>query len=148
MPPNLTSESYVSDQSFLSSFPDTYSSPTGHNYHHTEYEHYAPYLHHEIMPIIHEEHYYPSHYEEEEEEEEHWHRGSYKGKGELSIKDFFEITLTALAFLAFGLFIIQLLMNITVILNLNLIYYDIHLTPVITFLIMTERERDDRCDCS
>ncbi|XP_058795076.1 uncharacterized protein LOC131666435 [Phymastichus coffea] len=49
-------------------------------------------------------------------EEEHYHEPIYhsKGKGhELTITDFFEIALTALAFLAFGLFVIQLLMNIT-----------------------------------
>ena len=35
-------------------------------------------------------------------------------KGDLSIKEFFEIALTALAFLSFGLFIIQLIINIKV----------------------------------
>ncbi|XP_011698982.1 PREDICTED: uncharacterized protein LOC105456550 isoform X2 [Wasmannia auropunctata] len=60
----------------------------------------------------HEEYYYPPHHQDHHEEE---HKPSYsKGKGhDLSIKDFFEIALTALAFLAFGLFIIQLLLNCT-----------------------------------
>ncbi|XP_063989767.1 uncharacterized protein LOC135169029 [Diachasmimorpha longicaudata] len=68
--------------------------------------HHAP--HSEIVPIIHEEHYFES-----DHEDESWHDVSWKGKGELTIKDFFEIALTALAFLAFGLFTIQLLMAIT-----------------------------------
>lgn len=72
------------------------------------------FLHHtETFPAIHEEHYYtaPIYHDHEEE----YHKPYYKGKGnELSIRDFFEIALTALAFLAFGLFIIQLLMNATV----------------------------------
>ncbi|HGJ5907486.1 MAG TPA: hypothetical protein ACHBYY_13195, partial [Arsenophonus nasoniae] len=62
------------------------------------------FLHHtETFPAIHEEHYYtaPIYHDHEEE----YHKPYYKGKGnELSIKDFFEIALTALAFLAFGLF--------------------------------------------
>lgn len=68
-----------------------------------------------FVPAIHEQHIYlPSH---DDEEEEYHHAPVYHGKGkghELSITDFFEIALTALAFLAFGLFAIQLLMNITV----------------------------------
>ncbi|CAD1481168.1 unnamed protein product, partial [Heterotrigona itama] len=75
------------------------------------------FLHHtETFPAVHEEHYYsaPIYHDHEEE----YHKPYYKGKGnELSIKDFFEIALTALAFLAFGLFIIQLLMNATT--NMN-----------------------------
>lgn len=50
-------------------------------------------------------------YEHDHHESVHYSQG--KGH-ELNIKDFFEIALTALAFLAFGLFVIQLLMNITV----------------------------------
>lgn len=71
------------------------------------------YLHHtETYPAIHEEHYYAPIYQDHEEE---YHKQSYKGKGnDLSIKDFFEIALTALAFLSFGVFIIHLLMNATV----------------------------------
>ncbi|EFN75384.1 hypothetical protein EAI_06168 [Harpegnathos saltator] len=69
--------------------------------------------HGDFFPSIHEEYYYapPQHHDHGEE----YHRPSYsKGKGhDLSVKDFFEIALTALAFLAFGLFIIQLLMNAT-----------------------------------
>lgn len=65
---------------------------------------------HGFSPSIHEEHYY---YPTNHHEESHVHHSSKKGS-ELSIKDFFEIALTALAFLAFGLFIIQLLMSITV----------------------------------
>ncbi|XP_043275937.1 uncharacterized protein [Venturia canescens] len=100
--------------------PDEHLSPssTGHSYQYSGHEHYPPSNHHhhqpEIVPIIHEEHYYeqPSHHYDDE----YWHRPSYHGKEkshELTIRDFFEIALTALAFLAFGLFIIQLLMNIT-----------------------------------
>lgn len=71
------------------------------------------YLHHtETYPAIHEEHYYAPIYQDHEEE---YHKQNYKGKGsDLSIKDFFEIALTALAFLSFGVFIIHLLMNATV----------------------------------
>ncbi|XP_017789739.1 PREDICTED: uncharacterized protein LOC108572064 [Habropoda laboriosa] len=92
------------------------SSSSGHNFHygHPGHDHF---LHHtESFPAIHEEYYYtaPVYHEHEEE----YHKPYYKGKGnELSIKDFFEIALTALAFLAFGLFIIQLLMNATT--NMN-----------------------------
>lgn len=73
-----------------------------------------PPSHQDFAPQIHEQHIYlPSHDDDEDEHEEYHHVS--KGKGhELSIKDFFEIALTALAFLAFGLFVIQLLMNITV----------------------------------
>lgn len=87
--------------------------------------HYAPafghhhgdhFGHHgDFFPSIHEEYYYaPPHHHHDHEEE--YHKPTYsKGKGhDLSIRDFFEIALTALAFLAFGLFIIQLLMNATV----------------------------------
>lgn len=80
-------------------------SSAGHSYH--------PHLPPDLMPIIHEEHYYapPSH----AEEEEYWPKSYGKGKGYgLSVKDFFELALTALAFLAFGLFIIQMMMNISV----------------------------------
>ncbi|KAK0167917.1 hypothetical protein PV327_001771 [Microctonus hyperodae] len=91
---------------------DSVSSPTGHHSsHHSSGVHqYIP--HEDTYPVIHEEHYYhsPSHHDDEE----YWHKESYhKGKGELTIKDFFEIALTALAFLAFGLFVMQLLMAIT-----------------------------------
>ena len=92
------------------------SSSSGHNFFYgPPYGHGGDhFLHHtETFPAIHEEHYYsaPIYHDHEEE----YHKPYYKGKGnELSIKDFFEIALTALAFLAFGLFIIQLLMNATV----------------------------------
>ncbi|EZA60635.1 hypothetical protein X777_14241 [Ooceraea biroi] len=69
--------------------------------------------HGDFFPSIHEEYYYaPQHHDHHDED---YHKPSYfKGKGhDLSIRDFFEIALTALAFLAFGLFIIQLLMNTT-----------------------------------
>ncbi|KAI4498359.1 hypothetical protein M0802_006538 [Mischocyttarus mexicanus] len=98
---------------------DHVGAATGHNYHHYGYGgHGENYGHHgEIFPAIHEEHYYhvPYHPEHHEYEEEH-HKPVYhsKEKGhELSLKDFFEIALTALAFLAFGLFVIHLLMNAT-----------------------------------
>ncbi|KZC12494.1 PREDICTED: uncharacterized protein LOC107190598 [Dufourea novaeangliae] len=82
----------------------------GHSYGHGG-DHFIP--HTDTFPAIHEEHYYPAPYYHEHEEEYHKPH-YYKGKGsELSVKDFFEIALTALAFLAFGLFIIQLLMNAT-----------------------------------
>ncbi|CAG5088292.1 Protein of unknown function [Cotesia congregata] len=108
-----------------SDYDDVISSPTGHYYSHSgppqhhSSPHYPPpppqhHSHHEdVAPVIHEEHHYhaPSHFEEEVE---YWHKAPHhKSKGDLSIKDFFEIALTALAFLAFGLFIIQLLMSIT-----------------------------------
>lgn len=92
---------------------------SGHNYQHYGYGHGEHFGHPgEFFPAIHEEHYYhvPYHHEQPEHEEEH-HKPVYhsKGKGhDLSLKDFFEIALTALAFLAFGLFVIQLLMNATV----------------------------------
>ncbi|XP_047360471.1 uncharacterized protein LOC124953303 isoform X2 [Vespa velutina] len=91
---------------------------SGHNYHHYGYGHGEHFGHPgEFFPAIQEEHYYhvPYHQEQQEHEEEH-HKPVYhsKGKGhDLSLKDFFEIALTALAFLAFGLFVIQLLMNAT-----------------------------------
>jgi hypothetical protein len=69
--------------------------------------------HGDFFPSIHHEEFYAPHHDSHEED---YHKApsSSKGKGELSIRDFFEIALTALAFLAFGLFIIQLLMNATV----------------------------------
>ncbi|XP_017882837.2 uncharacterized protein LOC108626604 [Ceratina calcarata] len=80
------------------------------------------FLHHpEIIPEVHEEHYYeaPMYHEHMEEYD---HKPYYKGKGsELSIKDFFEIALTALAFLAFGCFLIQLLMNATMNMNTTMV---------------------------
>lgn len=93
------------------------SSSSGHNFYYGQnYGHGGDhFLHHtETFPAIHEEHYYTAPYYQEHEEE--YHKPYYhKSKGnELSIRDFFEIALTALAFLAFGLFIIQLLMNATV----------------------------------
>ncbi|XP_076650658.1 uncharacterized protein LOC143357885 [Halictus rubicundus] len=91
----------------------------GHSYGHGGVE---PYNHHhsEVYPAVQEEHYYPAtHYHEQEEE---YHKPYYyKSKGnDLSIRDFFEIALTALAFLAFGLFIIQLLMNMTNTMNMTM----------------------------
>ena len=75
---------------------------------------------HGFIPSIHEEHYYfPSNHQEEK------HVYHSKKGGELSIKDFFEIALTALAFLAFGLFIIQLLMNVAVIFILHFYKYNL-----------------------
>ncbi|KAG9428454.1 hypothetical protein HZU67_09857 [Apis mellifera carnica] len=97
------------------------SSSTGHFFYgHPAYGHGGGggghYLHHtETYPAIHEEHYYAPVYQDHEEE---YHKQNYKGKGsDLSIKDFFEIALTALAFLSFGVFIIHLLMNATM--NVN-----------------------------
>ena len=70
---------------------------------------------HGFPPAFHEEYYYfPSNHHHEEKHIYHNKKGS-----ELSIKDFFEIALTALAFLSFKLFIIQLLMNCAVIYSLN-----------------------------
>ncbi|XP_076677612.1 uncharacterized protein LOC143373876 isoform X2 [Andrena cerasifolii] len=89
------------------------SSSSGHNFY---YGHGGDhFLHHtDAFPAVHEEHYYAAPYYYHEQEEEYHKPYYYKGKGtELSIRDFFEIALTALAFLAFGLFIIQLLMNAT-----------------------------------
>ncbi|XP_066582224.1 uncharacterized protein [Prorops nasuta] len=93
---------------------DMLSSSTGH---HPGYgppphssDHFSP---HDFPLIQHDEVYVPAHPYEHEEE---YHKPFYHGKGkghELSIRDFFEIALTALAFLSFGLFIIQLLMNAT-----------------------------------
>jgi hypothetical protein len=90
------------------------SAPTGYSYSSYGNHIHGPQPlshHHEFVPAIHEQHIYlPSHHGEEDEHPVYYN----KGKGhDLSIKDFFEIALTALAFLAFGLFIIQLLMNIT-----------------------------------
>ncbi|XP_076629944.1 uncharacterized protein LOC143346078 [Colletes latitarsis] len=93
------------------------SSSSGHNFYYGQnYGHGGDhhFLHHtESFPAIHEEHYYTAPYYHDHEEE--YHKPYYhKSKGnELSIRDFFEIALTALAFLAFGLFIIHLLMNAT-----------------------------------
>lgn len=96
------------------------TSSTGHHFH------YGPVFDHhqsdhfvnqdDFFPAIHEEHYYPAPQQQQHhEQEEHQHKPSYSNKShDLSISDFFEIALTALAFLAFGLFIIQLLMNATV----------------------------------
>lgn len=92
------------------------SSSSGHNaYYGHPNGHGGPFIHHaETFPTVHEEHYYTAPYYHEHEEEYH-KPYYYKGKGsDLSVRDFFEIALTALAFLAFGLFIIQLLMNATV----------------------------------
>lgn len=95
---------------------DMLSSSTGHHSFHygPSFEHHGNHFghHSDFFPSIHEEYYYPSHHDHHEE----YHKPSYsKGKGhELSIHDFFEIALTALAFLAFGLFVIHLLMNATV----------------------------------
>ncbi|XP_046740513.1 uncharacterized protein LOC124407944 [Diprion similis] len=98
---------------FDPSGPDEYSSATAHHFHHSDYfdHHVDPY------PQVHEEHIFVPNHHESYHHHDH-HRPSYhhhgKGKGhELSLKDFFEIALTALAFLAFGLFIIQLMMNVT-----------------------------------
>lgn len=94
------------------------SSSAHHTFHHgPSFGHqYNDFGHHgDFFPSIHEEFYYtPQHHHDYHEED--YHKPSYsKGKGhDLSIRDFFEIALTALAFLAFGLFIIQLLMNATV----------------------------------
>ncbi|XP_029661693.1 uncharacterized protein LOC115234629 [Formica exsecta] len=71
-------------------------------HHHSDFGHHSEHF----FPSIHEEYYYGPHEQHEEDD----HKSYSKGK-ELSIKDFFEIALTALAFLAFGLFIIQLCMN-------------------------------------
>ncbi|CAD6215531.1 GSCOCG00000340001-RA-CDS [Cotesia congregata] len=127
--PDKISPHYDSSDYVYYSPDDVISSPTGHYYSHSgppqhhSSPHYPPpppqhHSHHEdVAPVIHEEHHYhaPSHFEEEVE---YWHKAPHhKSKGDLSIKDFFEIALTALAFLAFGLFIIQLLMSITVIID-------------------------------
>ncbi|XP_043507926.1 uncharacterized protein LOC122527636 [Frieseomelitta varia] len=116
------------------------SSSSGHNMYYgppvygPAYDHGGDhFLHHtESFPAIHEEHYYsaPIYHDHEEEYHKPYY---YKGKGsELSIKDFFEIALTALAFLAFGLFIIQLLMNATT--NMN--------TTVTTMMTAKRRKRN------
>jgi len=90
----------------LSSSTGHHSSHYGPSFSYRYGDHYG--VHHDLFPSVHEEYYYPH-----QDHEEEYHKPSYsKEKGnELSIKDFFEIALTALAFLAFGLFIIQLLMN-------------------------------------
>uniref|UniRef100_A0ABD2WTB1 Uncharacterized protein n=1 Tax=Trichogramma kaykai TaxID=54128 RepID=A0ABD2WTB1_9HYME len=76
--------------------------------------HPAPPAMHAYPPTIHEQHIHlPGNNYHEIEEEEYYPVHHVKSKGhDLTIKDFFEIALTALAFLAFGLFIIQLLMYI------------------------------------
>ncbi|CAB0036034.1 unnamed protein product [Trichogramma brassicae] len=78
--------------------------------------HPAPPAMHAYPPTIHEQHIHlPGNNYHEIEEEEYYPVHHEKSKGhDLTIKDFFEIALTALAFLAFGLFIIQLLMYIHV----------------------------------
>ncbi|CAL7937454.1 unnamed protein product [Xylocopa violacea] len=103
------------------------SSSSGHNFHyghayghggglgHDHYLHHAEaypvYPAYPAYPAVHEEHHYAVPVYQDHEED---HKSYYKAKGtDLSIKDFFEIALTALAFLAFGCFIIQLLMNAT-----------------------------------
>lgn len=89
------------------------SSSTGHHSFHYGplfgHHHGDHFTHHsDLFPSIHEEYYYPHNDHRDENDKPFFS----KGKGhELSIKDFFEIALTALAFLAFGLFIIQLVMN-------------------------------------
>ncbi|XP_018402712.1 PREDICTED: uncharacterized protein LOC108779735 [Cyphomyrmex costatus] len=82
-----------------------YGSLLGHHHGGDHYGHHA-----DFFPFAHEEYYY--HHQDHEED----HKPSYsKGKGsELSLKEFFEIALTALAFLSFGLFIIQLICNAAV----------------------------------
>ncbi|KAK2588626.1 hypothetical protein KPH14_006394 [Odynerus spinipes] len=98
---------------------DHVAAASGHHYHQYGggFGHGEHFVHPgEFYPAIHEEHYYPAPYHHEHEHEEEHHKPVYhsKGKGhELSLKDFFEIALTALAFLAFGLFVIQLIMNAT-----------------------------------
>ncbi|XP_044005096.1 uncharacterized protein LOC122850132 [Aphidius gifuensis] len=86
-------------------------SPSGHGSYGSQRHPHSSMPHGEIIPIIQDEHDYhePSHHDEEEywQTTEQWK----SSKGELTIKDFFEIALTALAFLAFGLFVIQLLMT-------------------------------------
>lgn len=83
--------------------------------------HYGPMFSHfghhgDFFPSIHEEyHYAPPQQQHHDHEEEDYGPVYSKGKGhDLSARDFFEIALTALAFLAFGLFVIQLMMNATV----------------------------------
>lgn len=85
---------------------DHISSSSGHNHQYDPPEMHYP-------ATIHEEHYYNVPHEEEKIIVHS------KGKGgtDLTLKDFFEIALTALAFLSFGLFVIHLLMNITVQIN-------------------------------
>ncbi|XP_011873708.1 PREDICTED: uncharacterized protein LOC105565271 [Vollenhovia emeryi] len=103
---------------------DMLSSSTGHfslhygpssSYGHHHGDHLGH--HGDFFPSFHEEYYYGPHQQDHQQDHHHeeYAKPSYsKGKGhDLSIKDFFEIALTALAFLAFGLFVIQLLMNCT-----------------------------------
>lgn len=104
----------------ISQLDDMLSSSSGHHTFHygPAFGHQQHFGHHaDYFPSIHEEYYYapPQHEHHEEEEYKYSSFPSYKGKSDLSIRDFFEIALTALAFLAFGLFVIQLCMNATVI---------------------------------
>ncbi|XP_034944059.1 uncharacterized protein [Chelonus insularis] len=101
---------------------DEEASPTGYHYSHhpppPPHHHHHPPPHHypthdEVIPVVHEEYHYHAPLPHEEEYEEHRPPPIHHKKNELSIKDFFEIALTALAFLAFGCFIIQLLMAMT-----------------------------------
>ncbi|KAJ8673385.1 hypothetical protein QAD02_004647 [Eretmocerus hayati] len=97
--PPPSSDDYLMSSGTGYGYP-SYGPPPSHQRHPQEYMH-----------PVHEHIYLPSHEVVDEYEE---HHVSSKGKGhELSLKDFFEIALTALAFLAFGLFKIQLLMYIT-----------------------------------
>lgn len=91
-----------------------YGSLFGHH-HGDHYGHHA-----DFFPFAHEEYYYAPHHQNHED-----HKSSYsKGKSsDLSLKEFFEIALTALAFLSFGLFIIQLICNATVLKKLCLKMY-------------------------
>ncbi|XP_011260445.2 uncharacterized protein LOC105253829 isoform X2 [Camponotus floridanus] len=89
------------DRSSSASEHSFHYGPIGH--HHSDFGHHGDHF----FPSIHEEYYYGPHEHHEEED----YKPSYSKGKELSIKDFFEIALTALAFLAFGLFIIQLCMN-------------------------------------
>ncbi|KYN42387.1 hypothetical protein ALC56_03147 [Trachymyrmex septentrionalis] len=98
---------------------DMLSSSTGrHSFHYGSlfgHHHGDHYGHHaDFFPSAHEEYYYaPHHHHQDQDHEDHKHSYS-KGKGsEISLKEFFEIALTALAFLSFGLFIIQLICNAT-----------------------------------
>lgn len=81
--------------------------------------HFGPFSHHyghhaDFFPSIHEEYYYPPHQQDHQEED---HKPFYSKGKDLSLKDFFEIALTALAFLAFKLFLVQLVMNCTMVLK-------------------------------
>lgn len=94
----------------LSSSTEHHSFHYGPSFGHHHGDHFAH--HSDLFPSIHEEYYYHDHHDDNNK------LFFSKGKGhELSIKDFFEIALTALAFLAFGLFVIQLFMNAVLIRN-------------------------------